>query len=102
MPNNYITALDNQNAWDMCLQETGTIESVFDFISANNGANLENNLTVNKRYLIPSTGIISTYIKEYIAKTKIKIVTAIRTMNVRITEEGVIRETEEGVTRIIE
>jgi len=94
-------ALENQNIFDICLQEFGTIEAIFDFMTANNIEGLNYGLIANARYKLPVNAKTDNLIKTQYTNAGIKVVTGIGS-NYRITEENVIRKTEEGTIRIIE
>ncbi len=96
-----VIALTNQNLFDICLQEYGTIEAVFDFMSANNIEGLNYGLIPGKRYKLPATAKTDKFIQTDYFKKGIKVVTG-TIGNYRITEDEITRISEDGTIRIIE
>ena len=96
-----VIALTNQNLFDICLQEYGTIETVFDFMIANNIEGLNSGLLPGKRYKLPATAKVDKFIQTQYLKEGIKVVTG-TVGNYRITEDEITRISEDGTIRIIE
>ena len=94
-------ALLNQTPIDMCLQEMGAVEALFDFLNANKLNDLNTNLICGKKYIIPNSSNVNTVIQLQYSKQNIKITTGYGNSG-RLTEEGEVRLTEDGGVRITE
>jgi hypothetical protein len=101
----HVIALDNQNIFDICLQEYGTIEAVFAFMQANGITGLNTNLTANARYKLPVSATEQKHIREHFNAKQIKITTgklAVMVGNYELREDGGYELREDGGYMILE
>ena len=95
-------AINNQNIWDIVLQEFGTIEAVFAFMKANNINGLDTKLSVNKRYKLPDNVEKQKNINDYYLKNKIKITTGNLPSGYELREDGGFELREDGGKMLLE
>ena len=95
-------ALDNQNLWDISLQEYGSIEAVFDFMKGNNINGLDAKLNVNKHYKLPSSANVQTDVLTQYIKENRKVTTGTLPYNYELNEDSSYELREDGGKMLLE